>query len=287
MSGFRLECESLSLVPKLRLGTSAFRRDLLQFSQPDVAPGDFVRPHSLADAVYLQANEAGRMIFVDLFVSQVFDCLAVDPSLNPRPFGDDAELVPFAVLEVLVWLESLFCGQPTELGGLAIDVARFGTFRTASFDLDLRAVDATELLVAFGSLSLRANLDSRVQLVGVLHFEFQFEVGVVSRRAEERIRATFVCLAHNRAVLDAIRRGAVLLNPTGQRLTVEEFDPTVFVSAGAGTVSRPASKLSTARLRVFIEGSPRRMRGSRKGEAAIECGSTLRVEFTTRSVVPQ
>ncbi len=91
----------------------------------------------------LQADETLWMCFVDGFVGQVGNCITVDPSLDVRTFGNDAELVPFAVLHVFVRNQIIFRSQPTTTSRLAVDVTRFGTFLAACFNFTLRSIDAT------------------------------------------------------------------------------------------------------------------------------------------------
>jgi hypothetical protein len=52
--------------------------------------------------VDLQADEPARVRLADRVIDDVVDRLAVDPGLNPRSVGDDAQFVPAVVDEVRV-----------------------------------------------------------------------------------------------------------------------------------------------------------------------------------------
>ena len=129
---------------------------LLQHFDPDVFPGDVVRTCARFDAVNLQADEAFRVSLVDIFVGQIFDRFAIDPGLNSRAFGDDAELVPLTIFHGFVRFQTFLRRPPASLyrsvstdcfGGFAIDVTRFCSVGATGFNFTLRTVDAAELLV--------------------------------------------------------------------------------------------------------------------------------------------
>ena len=160
----RLSASSLGSVRSLRSNSfreSVCRNDLLQFFDPNVLPGNIERSVTLFDAVNLQPDEASRMSFEYLFVSQVRDRFAVDPCLDVSTFGDDAELIPVAVFHHFMRLQTLLRRQPAATGRFSIDVAGFCTVSSARFDFALRTVNATELFVLILAVSLfglRSNL---------------------------------------------------------------------------------------------------------------------------------
>lgn len=108
-------------------------RGLLQLLNLDVFPGGGEGALVFADAVDLKPEVAFGVGLVDLFVAEVGDEFPVDPSLDVGAFGNDAEVVPLAVLEVLVRDELVFWGEPSTTGGFAVDVAGFGTFFARGF----------------------------------------------------------------------------------------------------------------------------------------------------------
>src|ERR1043165_203292 len=69
----------------------------------------------------LQADESVGMGLVEFLVAIVFDQMAVDPRLNARPLGDDAQLVPALGYGVLMpLLDLLLRGEPVCAESLAI-----------------------------------------------------------------------------------------------------------------------------------------------------------------------
>ena len=114
-------------------GRSLTLEGLFQLLDLDVFPGGSEGPLVLADAVDLEAEVTLGVGLVDLFVAEVGDEFTVDPSLDVGAFGNDAEVVPLAVLEVLVRDEFFLWGEPSTTGGFAVDVAGFGTFFARGF----------------------------------------------------------------------------------------------------------------------------------------------------------
>src|SRR5690606_20854877 len=107
----------------------------------------------------------------------------------------------------------------------AVDVPRN---TTGNFNFHLRSIDAAIRLpwpMIFLTLSLRANLDTRVQLFINLHFELQLEVTIPLFAAQTRVGATFGGRTNDRPIVDLVGGGAILLHPTRQILAVEQFDP--------------------------------------------------------------
>ncbi len=114
----------------------------------------------------LKAYEPLGMGLELFLVHEVGYLFAVDPSLDAGAFGENAVLVPFPVLKMLVRLELVFGSHPSATG-FAVDIAGFGSVPFGGFDLDLRTVDSTELVPSFLFLvvegfCLRPDLDSGI-----------------------------------------------------------------------------------------------------------------------------
>ena len=70
-----------------------------------------------------------------LVVGEIFNLLPVNPRLDARSLGDYPELVPLAILELLVRDEAFLGRQPAATGGLAINVTGFRSLGAAGLDL--------------------------------------------------------------------------------------------------------------------------------------------------------
>ena len=174
------------------------------------------------------------MRLVDLFMGEVGHLRAIDEGLDVGALGDDAEVIPLAILHEAVLVDGRVLrrrlrGEPAEAGGFAVDVAGLAG---RGFDLALGSVDATGLVVfAFTHVCLAdegADLDAGVQAVVVLDVELEFKVAVFFVRAEKGVGAAFGVFTDNGAVLNAVGGDATLDAPAVEVRSVEEVDPAVF-----------------------------------------------------------
>ena len=160
-------------------------------------------------------------------VDEVGYLIPVDPGLDAGAFGQDAVLVPFSVLEVLVWFE-LFLGGHPSAAGFTVDVTGFGSLVSRCLDFDLRAVYPAELIPSFlflvvQDLGLGADLNTRVKLVvDQFDLELKIEISIELVRAKEGIRAALLGRAKDCSVLDDVSGRAVLLGPALEGFAVKD-----------------------------------------------------------------
>jgi len=196
----------------------------LALQDAEVAPAHFVGARPPRDAVHLQPDEPARVGFVNLVVGQVGDLDAVHPGLDARPLGQDAVLVPAAVLKDGVVRSGLvrFGGKPAEAGGLAVDVARVAR---PGHDLDLRPPHAALFRLTLQPFGLEGT-DLAAAVERVVHFDLEeeLEVAELAVGAEEGVGTALGGAPHNRAVLHGVGGGAVQLRPPVQGPPVEEAD---------------------------------------------------------------
>ena len=198
---------------------------LLQLLDLDVFPGGGEGALLFADAVDLKADVAFGVGFEDLFIREVGDGLAVDPGFDVHAVGDDAEVVPLAVLHELVRDEFVFGSEPAAAGGFAVDVAGFGAFGSAGFDFTLGSVDAAAVFVLVDILEERADHDSGVELVVDLDVEFDFKVVVLGIGGEEAVGAPFLGGADDGVAFDGVFGVAAFDGPAVEVFAVEEVGP--------------------------------------------------------------
>ena len=120
--------------------------------------------------MHLQPDETFGVRSVISFVSQIRDLLAVNPSLNIGPVGQNTKRIPLPVLKMFGLDQVFFFDQPTT-SGFSVNIASFTAFGSAAcLDLNLWSIHASEFITSlfFGrvqGLGLRANLDTRIKLV--------------------------------------------------------------------------------------------------------------------------
>lgn len=120
-----------------------WRHSLLQLLELNVLPRCGEGACFFSNSVNLKADVTFGVGFVDFFVAEITNEDSVDPSFDIGSFGDDPEVVPLAVLEVLVRDEFGLWGEPATAGGFAIEVAGFGTIVAAVFGFYLGSVETT------------------------------------------------------------------------------------------------------------------------------------------------
>lgn len=177
------------------------------------------------------------VVFVDFEVGEIGDQGAVDPCFDIGALGDDAEVVPFAVFEVLVGDELFLGGEPAAAGGLAVDVSGFGSVLSAGFGLDLGSVEASAEGAFFGIAEEGADLATGVEAVVDLGFELEFEVAVLFVGDEEGVGAAGVGGADDGAVLDLVGGVSAFDGPAGEVFSIEGLGPLV-----GGSVESEGSK---------------------------------------------
>lgn len=175
----------------------------------------------------LKADVAFGVGFVDFLIGEIGDEGAVDPSFDIRSLGDDAEVVPLAVFEVLVRDELFFWGEPASAGGFAVDVTCFGSFGAAGFAFHLGAEEASAEFAFLGVAEMGADLATGVEFVVDLGVELDFEVSVLLVGDEEGIWATFCGGADDDAVFDLVGCVPALDGPIAEVFAVEGMCPFV------------------------------------------------------------
>jgi len=210
----------------------------MNFANLDVAPSYAVWTASFTNSMNLQTDESLRVGLELFLVDEVGYLVAVDPGLDAGTFGEDAILVPYPVLEMLVRLELVLGGHPST-AGFAIDVTGLGTVPFGCLDLDLWSVHPAELVPSFlflvvQGLGLGANLHARVKfVVDQLDLELELKISVELVLAKEGVWTAFLGRAKDCSILDDISGGAVLLCPPFKCLAVKDgLEFTRFVMLG-------------------------------------------------------
>lgn len=203
---------------------------LLELLDLDVFPGGGEGALLFADAVDLEADVALGVGFEDLFVREVGDGLAIDPGFDVHAVGDNAEMVPLAVLHDFMRDKFVLGGEPAATGGFAVDVAGLGALGPAGFDLALGSEDATTVGIFVDVFEEGADHDAGVELVVDLNVELEFEVVVLGVGGEEAVWAPFLGGADDGVAFDGVFRLTAFDGPTVEVFAVEEGGPT-----GVGT----------------------------------------------------
>ena len=134
-------------------------------------------------------------------------------------------MIPLTVFEFLVRNEEFFWGDPTAAGGFAEDVAGFGSFLTASFDLDLGAKNSATVFVGVFIFAAGADHYARVQLVVHFGIKLEFEVVVEFVGGEEGVGASIDGRANDGVAFDGVFGFTAHDSPVGEVFAVEEVGP--------------------------------------------------------------
>ena len=154
--------------------------------------------------MHLETNKTGQE---RLWIGDVFNQLAVDPSLDAVSLSSNAVLIPLAIL--VIFVSGLAWRDPVSSRCLTINIT--GLTRS-SHDFYLRPMDAA---VVFFGQALGSDLTTRIQSRVHLDFETKFKIRVVFLGAQKRVRAFFRSHAQNGVPLNAIDSPTIALLPAG------------------------------------------------------------------------